>query len=130
MIKQLLNGTEVMKLICGVDQLDFHTLEKTTQYEQCSREDKTVRWFWEIIHELDDELKRKFLKFTTGSDRSPLRGLGELNMIIMIQGLDDARLPSAHTCFNHLILPQYSSKDHLKAKLLKAIDNHEGFGLM
>lgn len=119
-----------MKLICGVDELDFHTLEKTTQYERCSPDDQNVKWFWEVIHELDEDLKRKFLKFTTGSDRSPLRGLGELNMIIMVQGLDDTRLPSAHTCFNHLILPQYSSKEQLKTKLLKAIENHEGFGLM
>jgi ubiquitin-protein ligase E3 A len=48
----------------------------------------------------------------------------------MVQGLDDTRLPSAHTCFNHLILPEYSSKVILKQKLLQAIQNHEGFGLM
>ena len=27
----------------------------------------------------------------------------------MLHGLDDARLPSAHTCFNHLLLPDYST---------------------
>ena len=39
------------------------------------------------------------------------------------------RLPSAHTCFNHVLLPDYSSKDKMKEKLLKAIVNSEGFGL-
>lgn len=119
-----------MKLVCGVEQLDFQKLEKTTQYERCSKDDQTVKWFWEVVHGLTDDQKRQFLKFTTGSDRSPLRGLGELNLIIMVQALDNERLPSAHTCFNHLLLPQYSSKDQLRNKLLKAIENNEGFGLM
>lgn len=119
-----------MKLICGVDNLDFQELEKTTQYEGCYATDQTIKWFWEVVHGMDENEKRKFLKFTTGSDRSPLRGLGELNLIIMVQALDNERLPSAHTCFNHLILPQYSSKDQLKFKLLKAIEHNEGFGLM
>jgi len=29
-----------------------------------------------------------------------------------------------------MILPRYSSKDILQQKLLQAIENHEGFGLM
>jgi len=39
------------------------------------------------------------------------------------------RLPSAHTCFNHLLLPEYSSKEKLREKLLIAINNSVGFGL-
>ena len=127
---RLLNSSEVMMLICGVDELNFSEMEQSTKYDNCSKNDQTVKWFWEILHEFDDKHKRMFLKFTTGSDRSPIRGLSEINLIIMVQGLDDERLPSAHTCFNHLIVPQYSSKDKLKKKLVQAIENHEGFGLM
>lgn len=105
-------------------------LEKTTRYERCSKDDKTIKWFWEIVKSFDDEHKKMFLKFTTGSDRSPLKGLGELKLIIMVQGQDDSRLPSAHTCFNHLILYQYSSKEIMREKMIKAIEHHEGFGLM
>lgn len=126
---KLLNSQEVQQLICGISELNFKELEETTQYENCSPADQMVKWFWEILHSLDDDHKKMFLKFTTGSDRSPLRGLGELNLVIMVQGLDDSRLPSAHTCFNHLVLPKYSTKDFLKAKLLQAIENNEGFGL-
>jgi len=39
-------------------------------------------------------------------------------------------LPSSHTCFNHLLIPEYASKEKLKAKLILAISNAEGFGLM
>ncbi|KAG5042890.1 hypothetical protein JHK87_006805 [Glycine soja] len=38
-------------------------------------------------------------------------------------------LPSAHTCFNQLDLPEYPSKQHLEGRLLLAIDEaNEGFG--
>ncbi len=36
----------------------------------------------------------------------------------------------AHTCFNHLLLPEYSDKEKLRRCLYTAISNAEGFGLM
>lgn len=39
-------------------------------------------------------------------------------------------LPVAHTCFNLLDLPQYDNKDTLRAKLLQAMQETEGFGLV
>ena len=61
---------------------------------------------------MDD--KRRFLFFVTGSDRSPVRGLESLNMVIERHGDKDQMIPSAHTCFNHLLLPHYSSKSILE----------------
>ena len=40
------------------------------------------------------------------------------------------RLPVAHTCFNVLDLPPYPNKEIMKDKLLTAIMNTEGFGLV
>ena len=38
-------------------------------------------------------------------------------------------LPTAHTCFNQLDLPEYSSYEELRDKLLMAInEGSEGFG--
>jgi len=45
-------------------------------------------------------------------------------------GKRNEKLPVAHTCFNILELPPYSSEDHLKNKLLQAIHFTEGFGLV
>ncbi len=39
-------------------------------------------------------------------------------------GANENRLPSAHTCFNQLDLPEYESKEVLQERLLMAI--HEG----
>uniref|UniRef100_UPI00398E40C3 ubiquitin-protein ligase E3A-like isoform X2 n=1 Tax=Pristiophorus japonicus TaxID=55135 RepID=UPI00398E40C3 len=40
------------------------------------------------------------------------------------------RLPTTHTCFNVLLLPDYSTKDKLKERLLKAITYSKGFGML
>ena len=85
---------------------------------------------------MDLEDKRKLLQFTTGSDRIPVGGLAKLKLIIAKNGPDSdrlvglqdltscnisLRLPSAHTCFNVLLLPEYSSKDKMVELLMKAI---------
>ncbi|GLC43977.1 hypothetical protein PLESTM_001541700 [Pleodorina starrii] len=42
---------------------------------------------------------------------------------------DTERLPTAHTCFFSLLLPEYGSRPKMRTKLLTAIDNAQGFGL-
>jgi hypothetical protein len=37
-------------------------------------------------------------------------------------------LPSAHTCFNQLDLPEYDSCEVLSERLLRAVRETEGFG--
>lgn len=59
-------------------------------------------------------MQKKFLLFTTGSDRVPVGGMGEMTFKITKlshkhkDGDPKARpvnLPEAHTCFNQLVLP-------------------------
>lgn len=45
-------------------------------------------------------------------------------------GGDSDRLPTAHTCFNHLLLPAYTSKEVLQERLRTALEYAEGFGLL
>lgn len=46
--------------------------------------------------------------FCTGSDRVPLGGLKSLNFVIQ-KHANPSHLPSAHTCFNVLLLPEYET---------------------
>ena len=80
--------------------------------------------------ELPLELQKKFLFFATGSDRVPIKGLGNLNFVISRNGADQERLPSAHTCFQHLLLPEYTTKERLRKQLLKAMQETQGFQLV
>ena len=52
-----------------------------------------------------------------------------MRLAVSVNGRDDARLPPAHTCFNHLMLPRYSCREVLRERLTTAIDNAVGFGL-
>lgn len=69
------------------------------------------------------------LTLSCQSCRAPVGGLGQLCLVIQRAGGDTDRLPSAHTCFNYLLLPEYASQEKLKQRLLLAIENAQGFGL-
>lgn len=126
----LFQAQELELLVCGLPHFDFEALERVVHYDGgYSRESPNIRWFWEVVHRMPFEDKKKLLFFTTGNDRSPIGGLGSLKFIIMRNGGDTDRLPTAHTCFNVLMLPQYSSKEKLEGRLKLAIQNATGFGL-
>jgi len=40
------------------------------------------------------------------------------------------RLPSAHTCFNHLLLPEYEGKEQLEERFRTAIQECSGFHIV
>lgn len=85
--------------------------------------------FWKLLLEdFTDQNKRDFLKFLTGSDRSPVRGLEDIKMVITKHG-DGNLLPASHTCFNNLMLPEYKDYETMKQKILLAIEHNEGFGM-
>jgi ubiquitin-protein ligase E3 A len=126
----LFTAPELELLLCGNPVLNFQDLEKGANYEDGYTASSTaIRNFWQICHEFSEEEKRMFLKFVSGSDRSPIDGLSKLKFVISKNGSDDQRLPSAHTCFNHLLLPDYSSIDVMREKIKYAMTQSEGFGL-
>ena len=126
----LFEAKELELLICGSHTLDFDELERGSVYDDGYDENsQAILRFWEIVKSYDETEKKLFLKFVSGSDRSPIEGLSKLKLVISKNGDDNSRLPSAHTCFNHLLLPEYSSIEIMKEKLNYAITQAEGFGL-
>ncbi|XP_024215638.1 probable E3 ubiquitin-protein ligase HECTD2 isoform X1 [Halyomorpha halys] len=125
----MLRPEEVEMLVCGSPALDLNELRKVTEYDGYKPEQSLIVDFWDVVMSLDDELKKKFLLFTTGSDRVPVGGMSEMTFKVTKTNQDPANLPEAHTCFNQLVLPQYETKEKLKEKLIIAISNAEGFGL-
>jgi ubiquitin-protein ligase E3 A len=93
-----------------------------------SAEHTAIVRFWRILHSLTLEQKKRFLSFVTGCDRAPMGGLGKLRMLIQ-RSADVSRLPTSHTCFNVLLLPEYRTDEDMRRSLLTAVNNAEGFGL-
>lgn len=58
---------EVQLLVTGQKDFDFNELEKATEYEGgYTEKSQIILDFWEIVHALSLESKRKLLEFTTG----------------------------------------------------------------
>lgn len=124
-----LSGAELARIVMGESDIELANLLPRAKYEGFTEESQCIVWFWEVLRSFDTVQRRQFLSFTTGSDRAPVGGLGELQLTIQRQACDSKRLPSAHTCFNTLLLPDYSSKKDLQAALTAGIENAEGFGM-
>eukprot|EP01017_Pseudomicrothorax_dubius_P045945 TRINITY_DN8029_c0_g3_i1.p1 TRINITY_DN8029_c0_g3~~TRINITY_DN8029_c0_g3_i1.p1 ORF type:complete len:322 (-),score=81.09 TRINITY_DN8029_c0_g3_i1:88-1053(-) len=129
-IIKIFTPRELNVLICGSQKLDFNELERAMEYEDgFDKDSQVIKDLWAILHSFNEEQKKKFLFFCTGTDRAPIQGLGSLRFIVSRWGPDSDKLPTAHTCFNHLLLPEYSSREKLREKLLTAMNYSEGFGL-
>ena len=119
---KLFKSEELQELICGSPTLDFKELESTTIYDGYEKDSPVIKYFWEVVHGMTDEVKKQLLVFTTGSDRVPVGGLSKLQFVIARNGTDGTRLPSSHTCFNALMLCEYESKEQLENKLRMALE--------
>ncbi|XP_018331399.1 probable E3 ubiquitin-protein ligase HERC4 [Agrilus planipennis] len=129
-VLQLFHSHELQAVVVGNENYDWHALEEAAEYKNgYTSSDPTIRMFWEVIHEIPVEDKKKFLLFLTGSDRIPIQGMKAIKIYIQ-PTTDDKYLPVAHTCFNLLDLPRYKTKERLKYKLLQAIKQTEGFSLV
>ena len=65
--------------------------------------------------DLDEEKKITVLKFVTGSSSIPTEGIGSIKIRFTRLKETDC-LPSIHTCFKEILLPEYDSFDELKKK--------------
>ncbi|KFY43796.1 hypothetical protein V495_03750 [Pseudogymnoascus sp. VKM F-4514 (FW-929)] len=134
----MFNQTELQTLIGGdMAEIDVDDLRRNTEYSGVyvigddGLEHPTINLFWQVMRQLDDQERRKVLKYVTSTPRSPLLGFGQLNPKFSIRdaGGDEQRLPSASTCINLLKLPRYTSAKTLSEKLLYAVNSGAGFDL-
>ncbi|KAL7036552.1 hypothetical protein ACKWTF_008846 [Chironomus riparius] len=129
-VMKLFKPHELMAAIVGNEDYNWEEFEQYAEYKNgYTANDPTIRYFWEVFHELSPEDKKKFLLFLTGSDRIPIQGMKGIKIYIQpVQ--DDHCLPVAHVCASLMDLPRYSSKGKMKYKLLQAIQQTQGFSLI
>jgi len=122
---------ELELLVVGSPDLDFDALEGNTKYEGgYTKDSETVVNFWKFVKNADRITQIHLLKFATASTKAPIGGLGKFPFIIQRAGPDSHQLPTSHTCFNTLLLPDYGSNyDKLASLLGRAILECEGFGM-
>ncbi|TQD73794.1 hypothetical protein C1H46_040671 [Malus baccata] len=132
----IFNDKELELLISGLPDIDLDDMRANTEYSGYSPASPVIQWFWEVAQGFSKEDKARLLQFVTGTSKVPLEGFSALQGISGSQKFQIHKaygsadhLPSAHTCFNQLDLPEYPSKEHLEERLLLAIhEANEGFG--
>jgi E3 ubiquitin-protein ligase HUWE1 len=132
----LFDAHELELLISGLPDIDLEDLRANTEYHGYTSNDQVICRFWHVMRGCSQEEKALFLQFVTGTSKVPLDGFKAL------QGSDGVKrfnihkvqnathlLPTAHTCFNQLDLPEYGTEDLLRERLLLAIkEGATGFG--
>jgi len=122
----ILTWEALERSVCGRANVDVDLLESCTTYEGCSRSDKHIENFWQIVRAFDTQERQALLKFTWGRSRLPLtrEAFKERFTISAFHHEPvDQYYPVSHTCFFNLELPRYSTKKIMKEKLLYAIFN-------
>lgn len=128
---------ELELLISGMPEIGLDDWINNTEYRNYTASSPQIKWFWRAVRSFDTEEKAKLLQFATGTSKVPLNGFKELVGMHGVSkftihrdyGSKD-RLPSSHTCFNQIDLPEYQSYESLRSSLLLAVtEGREGFGL-
>ena len=73
---------ELELLMCGLPEIDIDDWRENTQYsgtfETTGGQHEVCEWFWEVVSELDREMKARLLQFVTGTSGVPTAGFGVL----------------------------------------------------
>merc|ERR1711871_850833 len=136
-MRKILTHDDLYHLINGETSINVADWESNTTYwGGLTSSSPEVHWFWQIVGHMQQSELRGLLVFVHGSPQVPVGGFQHLrgfnggtkkfNIRSQLES-DGTFLPTAQTCFNTLILPQYTSQEQMKDKLNQALHLHEGF---
>ena len=141
--KEILNLTsdEFELILNGRPFVDVDEWRRFTEYRTpYHKGHQVIKWFWDILKDLNQEQLSRFLQFCTGSARVPVGGFKELEsnrgevckftimQIPYVSGVKN--YIKAHTCFNRIEVPNYVTKEKLKENIYFLADNEiVGFGI-
>lgn len=132
---RIFNEVELELLTSGLPDIDVADLKANVEYTGYSVGSPQINWFWTAVSQMVQEDLARLVMFVTGTSKVPLEGFSALQGMNGPQKFqihraagDKNRLPSAHTCFNQLDLPEYESYEILTERLLCAVRETEGFG--
>ncbi|KAG9510965.1 E3 ubiquitin-protein ligase HECW2, partial [Fragariocoptes setiger] len=131
------DARELELVIAGTHEIDVHDWRRNTEYRSgYSDNHPIIQWFWIVIEKkFDNEQRLRLLQFVTGTSSIPyegfeaLRGSNGPRKFCIERWGKTTSLPRAHTCFNRLDLPPYTSFDMLYEKLSLAVEESSSFGI-
>ncbi|XP_076816720.1 E3 ubiquitin-protein ligase HECTD1-like isoform X3 [Clavelina lepadiformis] len=128
------NPQELKSMLCG-DQHPRWTRDDILAYTEpklgFSKDSPGFLRFVNVLCQLTGDERKSVLQFTTGCSSLPPGGLANLTprlTVVRKVGSGDGSYPSVNTCVHYLKLPDYSSEEILKDRLLAAT-SEKGFHL-
>ncbi|XP_071499022.1 E3 ubiquitin-protein ligase HECTD1-like [Diadema antillarum] len=125
---------ELQTILCG-DQAPKWTREDILNYTEpklgYTRESPGFQRFVNVLCAMNGDERKSLLQFTTGCSSLPPGGLANLHpRLTIVRKVDanDHTYPSVNTCVHYLKLPEYSSEDIMRERLLSAT-REKGFHL-
>ena len=128
-------------LLNGRPFIDIDEWKIFTEYkEPYNANHYIIKWFWDILKNLNQKELSNLLLFSTGSGRVPLGGFAVLEsnrgniarFTIEMLPYEKGRKNyiKAHTCFNRIDIPLYKTKEEM-VEMVKFVANQEilGFGI-
>ncbi|XP_059376450.1 E3 ubiquitin-protein ligase HECTD1 isoform X7 [Carassius carassius] len=117
---------EVQMILCG-NQSPSWTAEDIVNYTEpklgYTRDSPGFLRFVRVLCGMSSDERKAFLQFTTGCSTLPPGGLANLHpRLTVVRKVDatDASYPSVNTCVHYLKLPEYSSEEIMRERLLAA----------
>ncbi|XP_310176.3 apoptosis-resistant E3 ubiquitin protein ligase 1 isoform X2 [Anopheles gambiae] len=129
----IFDENELELLLCGTGEYSIADFRANHIINGGSAEFRRVLgWFWAAVGNFSQTEMARLLQFTTGCSQLPPGGFQELNPRFQITAAPTfGNLPTAHTCFNQLCLPDYESYEQFEKALMFAIsEGTEGFGMV
>ncbi|EEB06843.1 ubiquitin-protein ligase E3 [Schizosaccharomyces japonicus yFS275] len=132
---RIITSHELSMLFGKVEEdWSFETIAKSIVADHgYNMENTTIHNLIEVMSNFSFSEQRDFLQFITGSRKLPIGGFSSLHpALTVVRKLNeppyvpDDYLPSVMTCVNYLKLPEYSSKEILKQKLMLAMKEGQG----
>ncbi|XP_071041064.1 apoptosis-resistant E3 ubiquitin protein ligase 1 isoform X3 [Parasteatoda tepidariorum] len=129
----IFDENELELLMCGTGSYSIADFKANHAVSGSSYEfRKVLEWFWIAVSNFSEEEMARLLQFATGCSQLPPGGFSELSPKFHITAAPTfGNLPTAHTCFNQLCLPDYDSYEQFERALRLAInEGSEGFGMV
>ena len=130
--------------LSGQTIIDLEDWKKNTIYKgHYNQNNKTIQLFWEVLSELSQNELFNFFHFCTSSIHVPIDGFNglkgvnnkiqkftiepKLTLILDDSKNNDFKLIEAKTCFNRILLPEYSTKEEMKKAFDIILGNDTSF---
>merc|ERR1712238_4640 len=72
-IFSILTGEELRDFFCGNPDIDVDILRRVVEYEGYDESDIVIVYFWEVLRELTNEERKRFLQFVWARNRLPMK---------------------------------------------------------